>query len=79
MFSYCFLFTDQFAVLPRLLFMLGPSGLQALFVSHVYLHLGLQNLQTAGKTQQLAVKTSMLAALIKINANNHIVSCLYLV
>lgn len=44
MFPYCFLFTDKFAVLPRLLLLLGSSGLEAFLVGQVYLHLGLQNL-----------------------------------
>lgn len=38
---YCFLFTDEFAVLPGLLLLLGPSGLEALLVGDVYLHLSL--------------------------------------
>lgn len=41
---YCFLFTDEFTVLPGLLLLLGPSGLQVLLVSQVRLHLGLKNL-----------------------------------
>lgn len=43
-FPYCFLFADKFTVLPGLFLLLGPSGLEALLVSQVYLHLGLQNL-----------------------------------
>lgn len=64
---YCFLFTDEFTVLPGLFLLLGPFGLQTLLLSKVCLHLSLQNLDKTQPGNILLISANFSAAHLKLS------------